>query len=349
VTDLALKVGGKKYSGWTTVQITRSMEQIAHSFSVSYVDKMLPEAEPLSIKEGDAVKVSIEDDDVIDGWVDISDISYDDASHRAYVSGRSKACDLIDCSVIHSPGSWIDRDLMQIASELCAPYSIGVVAEADIGEKLKYFAIQEGQTVFDVLNQLARIRGLIIISDAGNNIIFTRAGTEKIKTKLELGKNIKRGNRTGNITDRYSQYIVKGQTPGNDEWNGVKAAQQTATVSDDTVSRYRPLIIQAEDTMTGSEVEKRATWERNTRMGKSQKLKYVYLMSWHHAAGLWEPNKLVSIKDDFVGINDELIIVSVNYMLNEQGKSTEIELTRKEAFDVLELPAPKKKNKWGLF
>lgn len=352
--ELVLKIGGDKHGGWKRVRVSMGIEQLASGFSIGYTEQWLSNDQARAINEGDHCVVSIGGEDVIDGYVDTSDVDYDAHSHGLTVSGRTCTGDLVDCSAIHKTGQWKDRTITQIAEDLCKPFKVGVKAEADVGSALVRFSLQDGETVFEAINKLARMRGLLVVSDIGKNIVFTRAGKEKVSTKLELGKNIKRGGRSGSVRDRYSEYIVKGQVPGSDDFFGAKSATPKATVKDDGVPRYRPLIVMAEDSATGADLEKRAKWERNTRAGRDQRLRYTMPNTWRHDGGIWRPNVLVDVEDAFLGFSGELLVVRVTLADDRQGRRTELELTGKEAFDVLELPPPKppkpkNKNKWSLW
>jgi prophage tail gpP-like protein len=352
----ALSVDGEKYTAWKQVVVTLSMEQLAGTFSSSITEQFdVDMGPPRQISEGDDCAVLLNDNAIIEAWVDETGVGYDARTHRSTVSGRSKVADLVDCAAVYKSGQWKDRTIEQIAKDLVKPFGCGVKMEAPAGANFARFALADGETCFDTLTRAARLRGLLLMSDGGKNVVFTRAGTKRISTKLEYGVNIKAGNRTGSMRERYSDYIVKGQSPGTDDFFGASAAQITGTAKDGLVKRYRPVVVMAEDECTTQQANERAIWERNTRAGRSQRLSYVVKDWTHDGQELWMPNRMVQVYDPLNGIiNQDLIIVSVTFERSgDVGTITRLELTGREAFTVDELPkgkaAPKKNGSWNLF
>lgn len=350
MNNLVLKVNGEKHGGWKQVHIHRSIEQIASGFSLSYTERRLAEDEPRDVAEGDECVVSIDNADVIMGYVDDSNIDYDAKTHGMTVNGRSKTADLVDCSAIHKTGQWLKRTVEQIAKDICQPFGIGVQAEADISTQLTKFTIQDGESAFETLDRLARMHGLLILSDAGKNIIFTRAGSVKVKPALEFGVNILRGRREGTWRDRFQKYILKGQAPATDNFFGKKASSPTATTEDNGINRYRPIVIQADDVVYRADLTRRAVWECNTRAGKSQRLSYTLVGSWSNEQGIWQPNTIVDVKDSYLGLETEMLIAGVDLIADDRGIRTELDLAGPAAYDIKDLPRAKpKKTKWGLY
>ncbi len=345
--EATLTVDGQTYGGWKTVQITRGIEQLASSFSVSYSDRWAEDAEPRPIAEGASCQLSIDGEQLIDGYVDVARGNYDSSSHGLTVSGRSRAGDLVDSSAVFAGGQWKKRTLLQIAQDLCKPFGLEVSAEVDIGEPFRRFSLQQGEKVHECLERAARMRGVLLVSDSSGNVVITRAGTKRMGVELRRGEPyILACDFEASLTDRFSEYILKSQGAGDDEWHGGKAATPKATAKDDGVTRYRPLIIVAENQGDSTELERRATWERNVRAGRARRLKYT-LRGWRAPNDeLWQPNVLVRVVDDWARVDDELLVVSTELVRDESGQRSTLELTSPAAFDVLALP-PKRKNKKG--
>ena len=70
MSDLRLVVNGKKYGGWKSVRVTRSIESIAGSFELDVSDRWAGQGEIWPIYEEDACRVEIDGTTVIDGYVD---------------------------------------------------------------------------------------------------------------------------------------------------------------------------------------------------------------------------------------------------------------------------------------
>jgi prophage tail gpP-like protein len=338
---LQLHVNGWKYGSWQTQRITRSLEQLAHSFFVTFTDRW-ESKEDIPIEAGDAVSISYDDEMITDGWIvdDNSDYSYDE--YTLSFSGKSRTCDLVDCAAIHRGGQWKGQGLLKIAKDLCNPFGIEVTTNVSLGAAFSLFELNDGESVFQAISRAATRRGVLPLTKADGNLIFDRVGRVKIATKLEFGKNILRGKRRNDWRERFSTYIVKAQTSGTDNLFGSSAAQLKRSSSDEGCTRYRPTIIQADDEDSGSELQKRADWERNIRAGRAKWLTYT-VQGWTHRDGLWEPNTLVWVTDKIERIDCELLVVEATMTKTEdEGSLTTLSLTFPEAFDVQPLPPPKK-------
>lgn len=330
--ELTLKVNGKSYEGWKTVRLTRSIEQLAHTFTVSYADRWTDEGQSWPIYEDDVVEVLIDGKTVISGYVVDTTDSEDPTQTALEVSGKSKTCDLVDCSAIHKTGAWKDSSIGQIAADLCQPFGIDVTIEGDQGEKFRRFALQDSETVHEALLRMARMRGFLLTTTPDGDLLITRVGTKKTATILKRGENILSSSRKGSRTDRFSEYTVKSQISGDDN-TFARNANQKRTATDAGVTRYRPLVMQAENQEAGTEMQKRVDWERNTRAGRSLRLTYA-VQGWLCNEGVWAPNTLVSVDDSRRKIRGEFLISGVSLTRDEQGTVTELELADPRAFDV---------------
>lgn len=342
MTEFELRVSGVRYSGWTELRLTRSMEQLAHSFSVGLTDQWNEDAEPIPVEAGDECVVLVNGLPVTTGYVDDDSLSYDAKNRVIGFSGRSKTCDLVDCSAIYKTGQWKKAKLLRIATDLCAPFGITVSTNVNLGKAFTNpgYSIQEGETGFDCLARAARARGVLMFTDGDGNLVFDRVGSEIINTVLKRGVNIVRGSKKNSWKDRFSQYIIKAQSAGNDDAFGRTSAALKRTADDDGVTRYRPMIVLADTEDSGTELQKRANWERNVRAGKAKELEYTVL-DWEHDDGLWEPNKLVRVFDPDARVDDKLLISSVTYSRSNSGTTTSLSVTIPQAYSIEPLPPPK--------
>lgn len=348
---IKLAVDGLAREDWTNIVVHRGIEQLASEFRFEYVDRGGSLGKPLEFDEGDECTISIDGTDVISGHIDDVEITYDATSHTIAISGRAATGDLVDCSAIHKTGRWRDVLMQQIAEDLVDPFgTIEIVIDPTSTEAAAVpfakFAIQEGEAVFEALSRLATMRGMLAITDDGTQVRFTRAGSGRIGTAIALSENVLGGVRSGSQRDRFQIYTFKSQLVGTDAFFGNAAACPKSGVTDDGVDRYRPLIVIAEDQGNTADLERRAQWERNTRAGKSRRLTHR-VQGYHHDTGLWDPNKLVRVRDRFLRVDDDLLIVSVTFEKTGDRSVSTIQTARPEAFDVLVPPGKRNKRTKG--
>lgn len=332
--EVRLGVDGTRYAGWTQVAIRRSMKRPCHSFELTLTEAWRS-AQRRPVRPGDACELSLGEERIIAGYLDDVLPEYDEEEHRITVNGRSRAGDLVDCSL---PGrQWKNQTLLQIARDLAAPFGISVTAEVDIGGPFAQQTLHPGQALFDFLAQLARIRGVLLVSDAAGNLVFTRAGGERIETPLVLGENIRAANGEFSQRDRFGRYVVQSQQPASLTGNAVAAAEPEAVVVDERIDRYRPLLIEADRASDIAACRERGKWERNTRYGRSRVAVYT-VDGWRHAAGTWRPNRVVPVRDHWLEIDGDRLITGVQFLLDDRGRRSEIEIMPVEAFDTRPLP-----------
>jgi prophage tail gpP-like protein len=335
--QIAMTVDGQSWSGWTGFEVVRAIDSMVGSFSLSSAARGDGKESDYQFRPDVACTIAVDDELIMTGWVDAVNPSYDAQSHGITVSGRDKGCDLVDCSAVNKPGSWRNAKLEAIAADLAKPFGVTVTAKADTGAPIKRFALEQGESVQEALERLLRFRGLLMVSDAQGNI-------EIISPKLsgidwdQLGQAVLSAEATHDVSERFSAYIVKGQSSGDDETNGKAASQIKGNALDPAVKRYRPLIVVAEEQSSLKSLETRAKWEATTRAGKSQEA-VITVQGLHAADGrLWMPNMILNVRDETLFIDSPMLIVSVRYTKDESGTRTQLNLAPPEAWSQQNVP-----------
>lgn len=334
-----LYINGKIYEGWKDVDIKRSLKAASGSFSLSITDRWSGQQQPWIIAPGDTAEILIGKDKVISGYVDSVSAEIESGDRAITVAGRDKTSDIIDCSVESKTGEYSNVTLQSLASMLCAPFGVTVIAPATgTGSRFDVFKIQQGETVFEALERAARKRGFLLTSDGMGSLVITTPGSERSTTRLELGQNIKRIASTFDHKNRFSKYIVKGQSTGFSA-DGTPAVDYAAKgiATDENVKRNRPLVVQSEQLTNTADAKRRANWEAAVRGAKAASFTVV-LQGWRQGDGsLWRPNQLVLCYAAAIGLDGEMLVTDVSYTLaNGQGSITTLSLERKDAYRVEE-------------
>lgn len=362
--DFVLKLDGYSIEGWTAISITRSLDALADTFDLQLTTEVSSKPPPVEVNEGQACEILYGDEVLISGYIDTVDLSYNATSTSLTVSGRSKAGDLVDCTAVkpgkRTGGSWKNSNFLTIANDIVGPF--GIKAFCDLGDPVEtYFKLTEGESCFDALERLGKDYGLRVCSFPDGDIQYTRAGLEVLPdVTIQTGINVISGGVSRSCTERFSDYVFKGQKLADDDNAG--EVNTSHLVTDDGVGRYRPLLIETDEQVRNSKgqftkeknkspLQLRAEWERNTRAGKSRQLTYDVCNpddlshSWEMRAGeLWRPNIIVTVLDDFLGIDGQYLVTSVTLVRDGNGTRTSLALTFPEAYET-ELPPRKKKKK----
>ncbi len=342
--ELMLLIDGREHKGWENAKITRSIERGVHSFSLALSDRWgaAEETNPRTVTAGMSVDVYINDELLTRGYIDQIAPSYTDTSHIINVQGRSKIGDLVDCST--KGKQFKGQSLVQICQTLCKPFSIAVSVD-DAVQNLanKRFVgrnhkLDLGQPIWEFLEEIARLRGVLLVSDAQGDLRIIRAGSAVADVALVLGKNIKKGDGQYSTHGVFSEYHVSGQQPSEPKRtfvlkNSTTTVAQAAQVTSNSIDRYRPFYTSSDNPLSIAECQARADWQKNVNEGRAETTTYT-VSGWrqNEDGRLWQPNELVDIVDPWIGLDDRRLIVETSITLGEGGSNTSLKIMPKEAF-----------------
>jgi prophage tail gpP-like protein len=356
---IRLEIGTDVYENFSSANVVLSFEDAANSFSFDMFDVWSRRKKPFPYEEGQDAKIYIGDELLIDGIAESVDVNYaassDGVSYGISIAGRSLTGQLVDCAVDTRTKSWYNKTLLEIAVDIAIPLGLTVKLDPSLAgdpavkKKHENFCAETGEKGFDCLERAARMAGVIITTGKNGEVLLTRASDVVRDTKIEGGLlPVINASRQGNYTERYSHYLLKGQTPGKDQWFGDKAAKGAAVVTDAQVQRYRPLIVLGESQEGKQALRHRAQWERNVRAGRSKRCTYTLAGFRDGQGDLWYPNTNVPVKDDLLNIDDTLLITRVTFMQSGTTGHAGLELCNKAAFDpLLDPKLLKEGGKWG--
>lgn len=351
--DLELLVNGRRYSGWTSIGVTRAVDASAGAFTVTLTERWesrqgdAAQIEPWPILPGDKCEVRLGGVPMVVGYVDIFRPGYSATDHTINIQGRDRTSDLIDCSAVHTPDEWRNLDLLAFARILAKPFGVNVSAEVDVGKPFPVCKLQQGETAFEAIERHARQRKVLLMPDGAGGLLITRAGNRKAMVSLVQGENILAASGSIDHSQRFSSYLVKGQASYSAESDGEGEAHIEGAVKDSGVARYRPMLTIAEAGGSTADALERATWEANSRIGKSATAT-IDVQGWRQRPGgpLWEPGLLVSVRSPWLRMNGVMIIRQVTYERGDSGTTSKLEIVSPQAF-APEPPGKKKGDKAG--
>lgn len=355
-----IRIGERELADYKAIRITYSMERAARTVQIELADKWFNSGFPsLPFQEGDPLEVFVSgrargvptDACIFIGYIDDIPIDWDMTSSQVLIVGSSRVADLVDCSATHATGSWRNTNLNSLALDITSPFAVGVVtdksAAAALSEPFAKWAIEDQETAFDCIKRAAKMRGVFVIGDEGENIVLTRSSAVSQGGTLALGINVKKGHRSSNYRQRHSEYTVKSQRAGSDTEFGELVGQGFFTALDPEITRHRPKILMSDGSGRASELKSRAEFERNTRAGKSRKVRYDSSELWNGVTlEPWKINRLITVLDPKLDINGLLLLegVDISYgPLPNSGSRVSLQLIAPEAYNVLIPPKPRPK------
>lgn len=388
---VVLRIGGVDYSGWHAISVLRGLEQAAASFSCSVSERTSGfRLEPWLLRPGAPCSIFLDGELVITGFVDTYAPRFDANSHGVELRGRSRTADFVDGAAIVPGGQFKQLSLWEIAQRLAAPFGITVTSQTGgmiegprpsaefVGPMppiaaptpagpasllselfgsmgaLQDVQVQQGETCYALLERLARLQGLLLTDTATGHLSLARVGTRFATGALVQGVNILGASAELDASQRFSQYVVKGQvantddrvdrkdaaavaagteTPGSESAAGDSVRACIGAVLDGFLGRYKPWLLTAETQANDAQCQQRAEWEARRRAGYSTRASVV-VAGWRQFPGgpLWDTNLLVPVVSSYLGVNRVLLISTVEFRKDDGGSTTRLELTLPDAY-----------------
>jgi len=237
---VALYVDGAEYSGWKSVRITRGLTRATSDFDLTVSERWGLESMVWQLLPGGACEIRYGNEVMLSGFIDTYQPAYDSGAHNIRLSGRSKTCDFVDCSVLVDGGQFRGLTVGEIARQLAEPFGLGVKV-IDDGEPEAEVQVQQGETCFALVERLSRLQAILVTDDADGNLVLTRAGSGRAATALRHGSNILAASANLDHSKRFSDILVKAQRPGNSNKSNDDAPTQ------DREADWQPTIRQSEE------------------------------------------------------------------------------------------------------
>lgn len=355
--DLFLEINGIKYTGWQSINVSKSIENLSGQFSFqSSVKDILVAGRRFidnPIKAQDEARIFVEDDLLISGTVESLGINFDAGSHSISVSGRDKTADLIDCSIIQKTYNIKSfQRLIDVVLKDNGYSNIKVINQVPDIKSLSSLPPKEqefdflppktgslktdkGDTIFGFLDRYAQKLQVLLNTNNEGNLVITREGAEGvggalISTKGNPNNNILSANIQINTNDRFRFIEVFAQE--DNESFGINTVLQKGSAEDDIVRSPRRVRIDYGDTASSSLLRDLAKWNVNVKRAKGQRYN-CRVQGYFNADGqLWRPNTLVEVNDDKCQLDGRFLIQGVTYSKSLQGSFTDLSIVNQGAF-----------------
>lgn len=351
MSNIYLEVNGLKYDGFTDINVSRSIENLAGQFSFSTTVKDGADGVIQNdLKVQDEVKVYIDEDLILTGYIEELNISYSTNDHSISVSGRDKTGDLIDSSII--PKLYKQTDFIKMANAVLKDNGYSDIKIINNIKKLPILTVgetksatdmgngeksttEQGDTIASYLDRYAKKVQALLITDEDGNINITSEGDQ-----LAIGDLISSGDRANilsasiNIssTERFRYLEIYSQS-NNDSFS-TGSVSQSALVLDNDIRNPRRKRISLSTATNSRTLLKLANWNVNIRRAKG--LRYNCTVQDFYSARtegfLWLPNTLVQIKDDKCQLDGQYLIQGVTYRKDKSGSFTDLSIVEIGSF-----------------
>lgn len=263
----------------------------------------------------DPVTITASGDLLLTGYARDIDVSHDAENHEFAASFVSRTIDATECSVEHEEG-WLEKmSLPEIAREFDR-LDIGIETDGTSFPKETRHRLALGETLYQTLERRARSRGVLIMDTPEGRLKLAQKPEGRHAGGLVFGVNIKSGSAKFTGHGLHSPVTVRGQSI-----EGVTAPslRPQGKYTDPAARRRRPLILRHSGEAGEDRLKKRAGWEASRAAGNSISAT-IAVAGWRDAGGrIWQPNWLVAVEDDLLGLSGPMLIKSVSLTQNDNA------------------------------
>ena len=303
-------------------------------FTAAERDRALVSGPPLwsrlQFKPDDPCTILLAGQPVIDGFIETRQVAYDANSHAVMLIGKSTPAWPARSSVDTKTGNFDGKTVEQVAREVLAPYA-GFVNVKVIGKlnALPFDKLQNqpGEMIWDFLERIARVRGIVLGSDAFGNFLLIGDHTMPVVTDLIEGVNIKKCQAVFTKEHAYNKFVVTGQTAASDSNSGPAASEQRAEVPGAGTIKSVLLTTSEQPVKSVVELYDRARneeiWNDGTQMAVT-----ITVQGWlRDGKTLWHVGDNVFLKSPMAMLNTTMKIQNAAFSQdNQNGTITTLDL-----------------------
>jgi|GEM_PF-719235 len=341
---ISVFINGTTYNSWTDISINRDLDSAIGSFTMSFVDKWRQSGDSWVITPGQkiAIKIGNRKLPVLNGFVDSVEASISNTDRSISVTGRDRTCDLADCSYIEE-NEISSITFLGLCEKMAGFFGIDVYYESPLYlgplDTPFKFIYQQGDSMLEALYKEGKPRGFNLKTDGeGNLVIFNRNASETLTRSpvaLSQDGNILKASVSLDQSDRYSTYIVKGQSSNDALGWGLKKNTPKGSADDRGVTRTRPLVVISDTEVDDVTAQTQAEQEADIRKRQSNDIS-AEVQGWTKTplGELWSVGDIVPVDAGFIGIsNVDLLIKSIGLSKSTSGGTiTTIGMTTPDSF-----------------
>jgi prophage tail gpP-like protein len=328
--QIRVEVGGETFTAWENVTVRAAFDEACRSFSLKAALELGSAATHASFALGVEFRIFAGDDLLLDGYVDRRKAKLGEDETEIVITGRSRSCDLVDCSAVHDSGEFENMTPLEIGNAIAKGIAARFETDQSL-EKVESYSLAQGKTIFTVVEELCREQNKTLTGTAAGNVLITKAGTLRHGGGLYEGGNIIEADSDHNACNRHSKYIVRGQTAAG---HGAEALEIEAIALDTKVRRFRPLIIVQKESSSKKRAKGRAATRRDRAAGNALGCEVTVQGFRDQAGALFEPGRLIWTESATLGIAQDMLIESADFSQSSKpGSLTSLGLVDPRAYD----------------
>lgn len=339
-------IGRNVYSNFISASVTTAMDTLARSFS--FVAATGGGAIPF--QAGQTCDILVDDERVLRGFIEKLSFTTDENGTTYTVEGRDLMADVMDSNLpeLEDLGFTVAAIARRVLSYLgvnAGVIDLANTAARPFEDAYDIVSPEASDTAFEFLERVALRRQVLLTSDGDGNMVLTRGIGTLVDQKLINRIDGKGNNMVGvDFATDHSQRFGRYETESQGNVAAIGSSGGNASPSEIVDGRAFVLDQQAgmrtsrrrnvsnESSYPEGDGLDRARWERSLARARSHR--YTAKVPSHRdgAGQLWAPNTAISVEDEFYGIQARMLVAGVTYTLDEEGRTSVITLTDRNAF-----------------
>lgn len=324
-----IEVNGRRFEDWESVWVQHRWAEPYPLFRFTCAERdPVPDLwQKLQFKPADECSVYLGGELAINGVILVRQVAYDANNHGVMLQGVGVTWYASRASIIDKTGNYDNMTFEQVARKVLAPFAVGIEVIGVLNATpFKRLQNEPGETVWNFLERIARVRGIILGSDHLGNVLLIDDHTAPLAAQLIEGQNILKCQCLISMENMFSEYWVRAQTAASDDQHGRKASEQEKRAPG-SAKRYSPLLTPAEQPVWNEgEVQDRANnealWHEGTIVHAT-----ITVQGWFHRRGLWHAGDDVYVKSPMAMLDMVLKIQTATFTQDRnQGTLTTLEL-----------------------
>ncbi len=316
--EIAIRIAGSVFQGWTASNIRRNINTIADAFTFSFP------YDPSDLELRDKVRpYGYKKCDLFIGgelYIAGQTVKWHPAARTnetiKTIDARTEAGHTIESMAQKTALEFQNQRLSQIATAIMLPYGDNLKPLFFSGDSDQFTKVRKEitDTDFAFLSGLAAQKGFMITSSDTGQMAFVRANIngKPVARFVEGETSIEHIVATYDGTKRHSSFEAVTESAG--------TPGPSSILKDPSVPIYRPFVFSADDLEAGN-LNTALQWRRSKSLADSTKLR-ITVTGWRNETGmLWRENMKVTVlaPSSDIFTESEYIISGVDLDKNENG------------------------------
>lgn len=333
-------IDGQKYLGFKDISVSYGVTKMQRNFSIGHSVKMNGFEIINPIKTQSKVEIFIDDEKILTGIVEDVESSYNINNHSLTAEGRSNG-KLVDSSIIQKQYS--QRDFVKLLRLVLDDNGYSAIKIVNDLEKPALMATNEeirtdeNDTIFSFIDKYSQRLQVFVYTDADGDLVvstegFEGAGGSLISEIDGRNNNILEASYRETIANRFSIIEVYAQELG---YKKISVYQKGSATDNEITDQRRKIVIAGKATSKDVlDLIAKFHVTANKAKGRTYRVKVVGHYTGRNNGLLWQPNTIVSVKDDINDLNGQFLISEVTFSQNSNGSFTDLDIVDLGSFSI---------------